>query len=144
MYKLYLGVALSITTATAANANDFWPDPDGKYEVMEPLSGLNSRAQELAFNVVLAGSSSCAPQVYVDDGEVGFLNLTVISPCHSGQLATLFLDGVEKTIQISRNGAFIATVPSLKGEGQVSVGFADGEKVNVKKSVAVQQLAIVN
>lgn len=129
MKNFYLAAALSVITASSGAANGFDPDPQGKYEVLSGIGAQPVAQQNTAFEEILSGAETCAPQVYLDQKETGFIHITLVATCHGRSDATLLHHGKSQAVTLSPGGSALSKLHSASGTGRVTVAFGDGTVV---------------
>lgn len=126
MKKLTLGTLLCAASVTAATAAGFDPDPDGKYDVMRGILTHNLPTQVAHFEDMIDGSDNCAPQLFLDRDDPGFITVTLLAPCYQDAEVTLLHYGKSQHMLLSQNGAGFARIESVTGAGRVTAAFQGG------------------
>lgn len=126
MQKIYLAAALSVFTTTPVVANGFDPDPQDKYEVLSGIGTQPIAQQKATFDDILSGGDTCAPQVYLDQKEAGFIHVSLLANCHTLTDVTLLHHGKSQAVTLSQSGAALTKVQSASGTGRVTAAFGDG------------------
>lgn len=126
MRKIPLAATLSIFAATSGLANGFDPDPEARYDVLSGIGTEPVASQVAVFEEILAGADTCAPQLYLDQKEAGFIHVSLLADCHSQTDVTLLHHGKSQVVTLSAGGAALTKVQSASGTGRVTAAFGDG------------------
>lgn len=124
-----IAVALYLTSGAAALAGSFNPDPAGQYEVMKGVANATNAQEDALFKRIMTGNTLCTPQLYVDIGSEGDLEVTLLSSCHTEQQVTVTFNGKPTSTQMSHNGTAFVTLEQLNRASEVRAVFADGTQV---------------
>ena len=143
MEKRRLSTAITILAATATAAAGFEPDPEGQYDTMRQITAHSVPSQVALFEDMIAGSENCSPQLYLDAGVPGYLDVTLLAPCYHDAKATVLYHGTAHEVHLSENGAGFARIESTAGAGRVTAAFQGGTVVMQDISVTSRSAALL-